>query len=42
MRTGKPRKGARVLVADDKETILEAETGADGVVLKDWPKPRDP
>ena len=41
MRSGKGRAGARVLVADGKETFLEARTGADGVVLKDWPGPRD-
>jgi len=42
MKTGKGRAGARVLVADESGIILEAETGKDGVLLKDWPKPRDP
>ena len=42
MKSGRGRAGARVLVADESGIILEAETGKDGVLLKDWPKPRDP
>ena len=33
MKTGKGRAGARVLVADGGQIVLEAETGADGVLL---------
>jgi alpha-2-macroglobulin len=40
MKTGKGRPGARVLVAQGDEVILEAKTGADGVLLKTWEKPR--
>ncbi|HEX8199033.1 MAG TPA: tetratricopeptide repeat protein, partial [Isosphaeraceae bacterium] len=42
MTTGRPRPGARVLVADGAGIVLEAETGPDGVVLKDWDRPREP
>jgi len=42
MRTGRGRAGARVLLSDSKETILEVATGADGVALKDWPRPLAP
>ena len=31
-----------MLVADGAEVVLEAKTGADGVLLKAWDKPRDP
>src|SRR5579864_8124707 len=41
MKTGKGRAGARVLVSDGSEVILEAKTGDDGVLLKSWEKPRD-
>src|SRR5579864_3188164 len=41
MKTGKGRAGARVLVSDGSEVILEAKTGDDGVLLKSWDKPRD-
>ncbi|WP_074310399.1 MG2 domain-containing protein [Singulisphaera sp. GP187] len=40
--TGKGRAGARVIIADGEEVILEAKTGADGVLLKTWDKPRQP
>ena len=42
MKTGKGRAGARVLVADDEGVILEAHTGADGVLLNNWEKPLVP
>ena len=41
MKTGKGRPNARVLVAQGEEVILEAVTGPDGVLLKDWDKPRE-
>jgi uncharacterized protein YfaS (alpha-2-macroglobulin family) len=41
MKTGLGRPKARVLVAQGNEVILEATTGADGVLLKNWDKPRD-
>ena len=41
MKTGKGRPGARVLVAEGDEVVLDAKTGADGVLLKSWEKPRD-
>ncbi|WP_193378437.1 MG2 domain-containing protein, partial [Singulisphaera acidiphila] len=40
--TGKGRAGARVIVADGEEVVLEDKTGADGVLLKTWDKPRQP
>lgn len=40
MKTGKGRANARVLVAEGEEVVLEATTGADGVLLKNWDKPR--
>jgi len=42
MRTGQGRKGARVILSDGKETVMEARAGDDGVVLGDWPTPREP
>jgi tetratricopeptide (TPR) repeat protein len=42
MKTGKGRPKARVLIADPAQVILEAETGADGVLLHNWSPPRDP
>ena len=39
MKTGKGRKGARVLVADGAGVILEKTTGDDGVLLASWDKP---
>jgi len=39
MKTGKGRKGARVLVADGSGVILEKATGDDGVLLAAWDKP---
>ena len=42
MKTGKGRPGARVLVADGEGIILDAKTGADGVLLRDWDKPLEP
>ena len=38
MKTGKGRKGARVLVADGSGVILEKTTGDDGVLLAGWDK----
>ncbi|WP_406697489.1 MG2 domain-containing protein [Singulisphaera sp. Ch08] len=38
--TGKGRAGARVLIVGDGEVVVEAKTGADGVLLKTWEKPR--
>jgi tetratricopeptide (TPR) repeat protein len=42
MKTGNGRAGARVLVSEGDAVILDAKTGADGVVLKSWDKPRSP
>jgi uncharacterized protein YfaS (alpha-2-macroglobulin family)/TolA-binding protein len=42
MKTGKGRAGARVLVSDGNQVLLDAKTGDDGVLLKAWEKPRDP
>ena len=42
MTNGSGRAGARVLVAQNGEILLERETGDDGVLLADWPSPRDP
>ena len=36
MKTGKGRPSSRVLVAESGQVVLDAETGADGVLLKDW------
>ena len=38
MKTGRGRKGARVLVADGSGVILEKTTGDDGVLLASWDK----
>ena len=40
--TGRGRAGARVLAADGTGILMEGKTGADGVLLASWPKPRDP
>jgi alpha-2-macroglobulin len=40
MKTGKGRPGARVLVAEGGQIILNDTTGKDGVLLKTWDKPR--
>jgi TolA-binding protein len=42
MKTGAGRAGARVLVSDGQNVILDAKTGADGVLLTDWKDPRNP
>ncbi len=42
MKTGKGRPNARVLVSNRSEVVLESKTGADGVLLHTWDKPRDP
>ena len=42
MKTGKGRPGARVLVSDDEGVILDARTGKDGVLVRDWDKPLEP
>ncbi|WP_152052024.1 MG2 domain-containing protein [Tautonia marina] len=39
---GSGRSGARVLVSQGGQVIVEETTGDDGVVLADWPQPRDP
>ena len=36
MKTGKGRKGARVLIADGSGVVLEKVTGDDGVLLSNW------
>ena len=36
MKTGRGRAGARVLVADGGQVVLEAMTGPDGVLLHNW------
>ncbi len=40
MKTGRGRAGARVLVADGGQVVLEGVTGPDGVLLRDWDPPR--
>ena len=40
MKTGRGRAGARVIVAQGNEIVLEGTTGADGVLLKTWESPR--
>ena len=40
MKTGQGRAGARVLVADGRQVVLEAKTGQDGVLLQTWDPPR--
>jgi uncharacterized protein YfaS (alpha-2-macroglobulin family)/TolA-binding protein len=40
MKTGKGRAGARVLVSEGSEILLDGKTGPDGVLLADWPKVR--
>ena len=40
MKTGQGRSGARVLVADGGQVVLEGVTGKDGVMLRDWAPPR--
>src|SRR5262249_1151859 len=42
MKTGKGRPGARELVSDDEGIILDARTGNDGVLVRDWAKPLEP
>ena len=41
MKTGRGRAGARVLVADGGQVVLEATTGQDGVLIRSWDPPRD-
>jgi TolA-binding protein len=36
MKTGKGRSNARVLVAEAGQIVVDAKTGADGVLLNDW------
>ncbi|HEX3448374.1 MAG TPA: MG2 domain-containing protein, partial [Isosphaeraceae bacterium] len=40
MKTGAGRPGARILVADGGQVVLEGVTGADGTLLRDWKPPR--
>jgi TolA-binding protein len=42
MKTGKGRANVRVLVTEPGGGFVEVKTGADGVVLHPWSKPRDP
>jgi alpha-2-macroglobulin len=41
MKTGLGRAGARVLLADNGQVVLEATTGPDGVLVRNWDPPRD-
>jgi tetratricopeptide (TPR) repeat protein len=41
MKTGRGRAGARVLVADGGQVVLEAATGPDGVLVRNWDPPRE-
>ena len=36
MKTGKGRAGARILVSEGGQIVLDAATGPDGVLLRDW------
>ena len=36
MKTGQGRPGARVLIAEGGQVVLDAKTGTDGVLLEDW------
>jgi tetratricopeptide (TPR) repeat protein len=40
MKTGRGRPKARVLVAEEGQVVLDAATGDDGVLLRDWSPPR--
>ena len=40
MKTGKGRAGARMLVSEGGQIVLDAVTGPDGVLLRDWTPPR--
>jgi outer membrane protein assembly factor BamD (BamD/ComL family) len=40
MNKGEARPGARVLVSDGSNVFVEDKTGADGVLLRDWPTAR--
>ncbi|MFO0961048.1 MAG: MG2 domain-containing protein [Isosphaeraceae bacterium] len=42
MKGGGGRPNARVLLSDGSGVFLEGKTGEDGVMLKNWEKPRDP
>jgi TolA-binding protein len=42
MKTGSGRAGAKVLVADGGQVVLEGVTGEDGVLLSDWTPARAP
>ncbi|MDB5352249.1 MAG: large extracellular alpha-helical protein [Planctomycetota bacterium] len=42
MTTGKGRAGARVLLATNEAILMDAKTGPDGVLLRDWDKPLAP
>jgi len=39
---GEPKPAARVLVSDGTNVIVDDKTGADGVLLRDWPGARSP
>ena len=41
MKTGQGRAGARVLVADGGQVVLDSTTGKDGVLVRNWDAPRD-
>ena len=40
MVTGESKPAARLLVSDGANVLVDDKTGADGVLLKDWPGPR--
>jgi outer membrane protein assembly factor BamD (BamD/ComL family) len=42
MSKGQPKPAARVLVSDGTNVIVDDKTGADGVLLRDWPGARSP
>ncbi|MDB5352628.1 MAG: large extracellular alpha-helical protein, partial [Planctomycetota bacterium] len=42
MKTGMGRAGARVLVSDESGLVLDARTGKDGVLVRNWETPLPP
>ncbi len=42
MKTGRGRAGAKVLVSENGQVILEGAVGADGVLIKDWASLKGP
>jgi tetratricopeptide (TPR) repeat protein len=41
MKTGQGRAGARVLIADNGQVVLEGTTGQDGILLRNWDPARE-